>query len=101
MWIKATVRLRRGGNWLVKPNAEQIDGKRHIFHDLAGVNERPSSAYFGEVEYTPLRYGWPDDAPVWLAAGDLEDIAPLEVDELSQVRAQFHHVLIQAGSRGM
>lgn len=71
---RATVRLRRG-DWQVKPEAEQLDGRsfwfRHAWHidaDDPGV----CALYLGETAYMPDDPEYPRDAPLWVSSGDLD-----------------------------
>lgn len=58
----------------VKPEAEQLDGKMFIFRDGWKIDEGDSSLYVGEVALVPNDFEWPEDAPTWIASGDLEEV---------------------------
>jgi hypothetical protein len=72
----ATVRFRRGGQWVVKPECEAIDGKKATF--LAGwlIEAEDSSIYAGETAMVPMPvdHHWPLS---FVASGDLVDIEPV------------------------
>lgn len=79
--IEATVCLRRGEGFLVKENAEQIDGKRHVFDysfEMESSEEGGHSLYAGRTcwnpDVFPERNGWPIDAPIYICEDDLKDI---------------------------
>ena len=76
--IEATVKFRRGGSWVVKASAEQVDGVRHSF--LFSGDSPDGSIYSGEVTWSPVGRGWPDDAPLWIADGDLVDVVEVASD---------------------
>lgn len=66
-----TVRLRpeyRGRP--PKDTARSIDGKTHHFR--YGWTMDDDDTYPGEVAWIADRLGWPEDAPGWIAGGDLE-----------------------------
>ncbi len=72
---QATVHLRRGTGWDVKPEAEQMDGQKLIFKPGWIMDADDTSIYIGEWAMLPVRFDdWPDDAPGWIASGDLEDM---------------------------
>ncbi|WP_371398928.1 hypothetical protein [Marinovum algicola] len=75
--IYATVRVRRGDGWDVRPVADLIDGKRHRFTRGWRIDRDDSSIYAGEVAWLPDREGWPLEAPAWLASGDLAQVTEL------------------------
>lgn len=69
----ATVRIRRGDGWSVKPEADLIDGRTHVFTRGWVMTEDDTSIYVGETAWLPEPAGWPVGAPVgWIACGDLE-----------------------------
>ena len=68
----ATVRIRRGGDWHVRPNAEQIDGRTYRFRYGWVMDE--DDPYPGEVAFLPDDPAYPDDGPTWVASGDLEGL---------------------------
>ena len=65
----AQVRLRRGDGWRVKPQAEQVDGEAFEFREGLPITE--PSIYQGETAWFAVDPNWPDNAPVWIASGDL------------------------------
>ena len=78
--IVATVKIRRGEGWSVEENAELVDGLRFTFQFAWHITEEDHSLYAGETAWTPYptpissKYsGWPVDAPIWIASGDLCD----------------------------
>lgn len=73
-FIIATVRIRRGDGWNVKPEAEATDGLRLKFRRGWTMTAEDTSIYIGEVTWEPHRKIWPDDAPSWMASGDLCDV---------------------------
>jgi hypothetical protein len=65
----ATVRIRRGPGWDVKPEAEALDGRRMRF--LASWCNGEDERYAGEWAMMPVeRVPW----IAWVASGDLVDI---------------------------
>jgi len=54
----------------VRPEAEIIDGKVYNFSEGWIID---SSLYDGEIAMIPRDLNYPDDAPAWIAAGDLID----------------------------
>lgn len=70
--ILATVTIRREKGWSVRETAAQLEGKRHKF--TRGWLIKEGSIYDGETAWLPVREGWPEDAPIWIASGDLTDI---------------------------
>lgn len=75
--IVATVKLRRGDGWQVKPEAELVDGRRHTFTYGWEIEAEDSSVYVDESAWVPERQDWPAEAPAWIASGDLDEIKPL------------------------
>ncbi len=72
---RATVRIRRGKGWKVKPGAEQMDGQELIFKPGWTMDADDTSIYVGEWAMLPGRFDdWPEDAPGWIARGDLETL---------------------------
>ncbi len=75
---RATVRLRRGEGFNVKPEAEQMDGKELMFRPGWEMTREDTSIYVGEWAMCPERAmpsdDWPVDAPGWIATGDLENL---------------------------
>jgi len=53
-----------------RPEALQVDGRVHGFR--YGYTMDEGDTYPGERAWVADREGWPDDAPVWIASGDLQ-----------------------------
>ena len=69
---KYRVKIRRELND-VKPEAEQIDGNVYKFY--IGWEIDDIEHYIGEMAMIPTRdCGYPEDAPIWIASGDLEEV---------------------------
>jgi hypothetical protein len=69
----ATVKIRRGEGWPVKPEAEQLDGRHHLFIYGCKVGDDSDPRYAGETLWVADKEGWPDDCEiVFIASGDLE-----------------------------
>ncbi len=68
------VRLRRSDEFKVKPNAEQIDGKKFLFEKFWTIDgDDTNLPIAGEFAMVPCKdQGYPEDAPHWIASGDLE-----------------------------
>lgn len=72
------VKIRRGEEFIVKPEAEQIDG-RSFFFTVGWVIEDDDYLYPGEYAMIPefplfRDPEWPEDAPIWIASGDLVSV---------------------------
>ncbi len=69
------VKLRRGNNFKVKPEAEQTDGK--VYEFLTGwiMDKEDTRIYIGETTMHPHDETYPKDAPSWIASGDLEEVS--------------------------
>jgi len=70
-FIPFRIQLRRGEGWVVKPEAEQLDGKVHPFRFGWIISSDESSIYAGEGAWIAHPDDWPEDAPAWIASGDL------------------------------
>jgi len=68
---KMTVQIRKNGDWNIKPEALQIDGKTYQFREMFSLTEDDSSIYVGEKAMMAVDPNYPKDAPVWIASGDL------------------------------
>lgn len=79
--IFATVKLRRGHRFRVRPEAEALEGLRHEFSFGWDIDEADRLQYAGEVAWVPSRDSWPDNAPTWLASGDLVEIEHISLKE--------------------
>jgi hypothetical protein len=75
-FYRATVRIRREGFGDVRPNAEQLDGKRYLFR--VSWLQDSDDRYPGEWAMSPDDASYPDDAPHWLSSGDLTDIEQVQ-----------------------
>lgn len=64
-----TVKLRK--DWEIKPEALQLDGKTYQFRHGWLITEEDSSIYAGEQAMIAFDPTYPEDAPVWIATGDL------------------------------
>jgi len=72
---RATVKIRRGEGWDVKPITEQIEGTETVFNAAWLITEEEGFIkYVGEWAMMPERDGWPKGAPTWIASGDLENL---------------------------
>jgi hypothetical protein len=65
---KATVKIRRNRR-SVRPEAEQLEGKTFTFMFGWGMDE--DDPYPGETAWVPRDPDYPNNAPVWIANGDL------------------------------
>ncbi len=72
---RATVKLRRGEGWDVRPGSEPIDGMEAGFTAGWLMTDEDTSIYVGEWAMIPDRVDWwPEDGPGWVATGDLENL---------------------------
>ncbi len=74
---QATVNLRRGDGFDVRPESEQIDGMSAVFRPGWLMDDEDTSIYVGEWAMIPRVDGWPEDAPGWVASGDLVEMAAM------------------------
>lgn len=67
---EATVNLRRGDGYTVRPECEALDGQRLVFRPMwqFDAEERPQYA----LEWAMLPAD--PDLPRWIASGDLADV---------------------------
>lgn len=63
------VRIRQNFLRLVRPEAEQLDGNVYKFR--YGWMQGEGDPYPGEVAWVPCDETYPNDAPHWIASGDL------------------------------
>lgn len=70
-----TVRIRRGSGWVIKPEAEVIDGLPARFMCAWRITANDSDLYAGEWAMQPLNttFPWP---VAWVASGDIENLTP-------------------------
>jgi hypothetical protein len=68
--VIATVRIRRGSEWNVKPEAEQLDGNTYKF--VVAWKQDKDDKYPGEYALMPEDTNYPADAPRWISSGDVE-----------------------------
>lgn len=73
-WKPFQVAIRRDAGMVVKPEAEQIDGKVYLFR-YGWEIESDNTRYPGEHAWVPDDSNYPDDGPVWIASGDLKETA--------------------------
>jgi hypothetical protein len=69
---KAMVVIRKNINAIVRPEAKQLDGKTYTFKFGWDITAQDSSIYAGEQAWIPNDPNYPDDAPPWIASGDLK-----------------------------
>lgn len=69
------VKIRRDLGLPVRPEAEQIDGKSYTFIFGWCMEDEldPTTHYASEDAMIPNDPEYPEDAPDWIASGDLED----------------------------
>ena len=58
----------------VRPDAECLDGKVFNFEFGWRILKSDSSIYVGEVAMISRDSGYPKEAPIWIASGDLGKI---------------------------
>lgn len=68
-----TICIRRDGERPVRPEAEQLDGNLYKFTKGWVMDE--TDPYPGEVAWIPDDPLYPDNAPIWIASGDLEQVS--------------------------
>ncbi|AXU19697.1 hypothetical protein C7W88_12765 [Novosphingobium sp. THN1] len=67
--VQATIKVRRGDGWPVRPVMDVIDGQTFNFIK-AGPADDGRPEYAGETAW--MFYGdLPEGAPAWIASGDL------------------------------
>ncbi len=71
MILKVNIRMDLGK---VRPEASQIDGNVYYFSFGWIIEESDSSLYVGESAMIPRDPNYPEDAPNWIASGDLMGI---------------------------
>lgn len=75
--VEATIRIRRGDGWNVRPEAEYWDGRRLRFRAGWIMDEDDTEIYVGE--WAMIAQDVDEDFnPGWIASGDLTDIVPVE-----------------------
>lgn len=67
-----TVKIRRSNGLEVKPEAEQLDGKTYNFTEGWVMND--DDPYPTELAMIPRDKNYPDEAPIWIASGDLTTV---------------------------
>lgn len=72
---EATVQIRRGDGWTVRPEAESLDGQRGTFTAAWVFDD--DERYAGEVAMIFGRE-WGPVSFAWTASGDLHDIRPID-----------------------
>jgi len=58
----------------IRPEAEQIAGNVYNFDFGWAIEKSDSSLYVGESAMIPRDVTYPDNAPTWIASGDLVGI---------------------------
>jgi hypothetical protein len=83
-----TVRMRRGGRWVVKPEAEQLEGRTYRFRMGWQLTSEDTGIYAGEAAMVAVwddaEYPYPETAPVWIASGDLYRLDEITADLVQQ-----------------
>ena len=64
-----TIKIRRGAEGEVRPEAEQLDGKSYLFR--YGFAMAGDDIYPHEVAWFPEDGAYPLGGPPWIASGDL------------------------------
>lgn len=73
--VEATVKIRRGPGWGVKPEAEELDGLTLRLMASWRMTEDDTSIYVGEFAMTPHDDRSARLLPLtWIASGDITDI---------------------------
>ena len=73
--VRVRVRIRRGHGYVVKPEAEPLDGREFSMHAAWRIGADESLLYAGEWALCPddpedfIRLG---RVPMWIASGDVE-----------------------------
>lgn len=70
--------IRRGAEFIVRPNAEQVDGKIFNFEmgwelDDGDLQAHPECQR-GESAWLPRDQNYPKTAPCWISSGDLKEV---------------------------
>lgn len=55
----------------IKPEGVQLDGKVFAFKAMYELTQDDTSIYVGETAMMPVDSNYPEDAPTWIASGDL------------------------------
>ncbi len=69
--MKFKVKIRRISFPDVRPEAEQIDGNVYNFELGWLIGKSDPSIYKNENAMIPRDLNYPNDAPTWIASGDL------------------------------
>jgi len=71
--MKFKVRIRRDFGE-VRPEAEAIDGKIYDFNVGWVIERSDHFLYVGEMAMITRNSDYPEDAPTWIASGDLIEV---------------------------
>lgn len=68
--MRYRVAIRRNFGY-VRPEAEQLDGRVYEFEPGWLIGEEDTNIYIGETAMIAMDKNYPNDAPAWIASGDL------------------------------
>jgi hypothetical protein len=68
----ATIRIRKGKHWKIKPEAKAMDGRRVRFSFGWQITKEDSSIYVGEDACILHPEDCREGEPIWIASGDLD-----------------------------
>ena len=68
---KYKVNIRHIDGVEIRPEAMPIDGQVFSFNEGWVIEEEDSPLYVGETAMIPIDPSYPDEAPTWIASGDL------------------------------
>lgn len=71
--VRFVVVLRRGAGREVKPEAEALNGREFLFR-FGWTIEDDDSRYPSEEAWIAEDPAYPNDAPMWIARGDLREV---------------------------
>ena len=71
---KYRVKLRRDLGLAIRPECEQVDGKVFWFYEGYTIDDIGRGQYWGEKAMVQNDTEYPEDAPFWIASGDLEPV---------------------------
>ena len=89
--VSYTLNVRRDFVRAVRPSIEPLDGKTFLFR--LGWLMGEGDPYPGEEAWIPIDPVWPDDAPKWIASGDLikaSIVKPYDTNQFSNLSNQAH-----------
>jgi len=87
--MKFKVEIRRDSFSAVRPEAEQIDGNVYNFELGWLIEKSDSSIYKNENAMIPIDLDYPNNAPSWIASGDLIEVKTINNHEIRN-RMQFN-----------